>query len=141
MIYILKNTSNNIVLELSNIITIVDPYILFEFINESNVDMPKRYFTTPNISIYKHRYDEFLLVEADSGEDNNADNVPINLQTGQYRYNIYSSSSVIDVNDVVSIIANEPISTGRMLVSGTDLTVDPVYDSNILDATSTNVYD
>lgn len=140
MIYIEKNTTNNIILELKGLYTTSTPYFLFEFIFESNLNQPYRYFTTDNISSFQNRYDEFVLEESDSGSDTNADDEPMNLNNGQYIYNIYISSSVIDVDDVVSIISNEPISTGRMVVSGTDLIVDPIYDSGVIDDTQDDTY-
>lgn len=141
MIYIIKNTTNNIVLELSGLTNETNPYYLFEFIDENNVDKPKRYFTTPNISTSIDRYDEFVMIESDNGSDTNADDSSINWNNGQYKYNIYISLSVIDIDDVVSIITNKPISTGRMVVNGIDETVDVIYDSNITDATTESVYD
>lgn len=140
MIYILKNTENNIVLELTNLTTILNPNYLFEFINESNINQPYRYFTTDDISAYPCRYNEFILTESDAGSDGNGNDVDINFDNGQYKYNVYATSSIIDVDNVASIISNDPISTGRMVVSGIDETVDPVYDTNIPDNTIDDTY-
>lgn len=140
MIYITKNTTNNIVLELTQTTTLITPNYLFELINESNIDAPKRYFTTPDVSLYINRYNEFIFVDADNGSDTDGNDIPMNWNFSQYQYNIYVSSAVIDINDVSSIIATEPISTGRMIVTGIDNTVDPVYDNNIPDETDNDVY-
>lgn len=141
MIIINKNTTNNITLELHLIAQIATPYYLFEFVSEYTTQETKTYFTTPNISTYLNRYDEFILVDDDTVAQGNVDDAPINLNAGQYRYNIYVSSTPIDITDFGSVIANEPISTGRMLVKGINDEIDEVYDNVIPDTSTPSVYD
>jgi hypothetical protein len=131
MIYIEKNTENTFVLELKWLGTMVaTPYYLFEFINEFDIERVSRFFTTPDVSNSTNRYNKFILEESDSGSDGNVDSLPINLVSGQYKYNVYRSDSPIDIDDdiqISDIVSNNPISTARMVVEGDNQIIDSVY--------------
>lgn len=128
MINIKKDTTNTIVLELSSIMGASYSNFLFEFTPEWINESPSRYFTTPNTSPYINRYDEFVLTEDSLGATTQAvDNAPIQLTSGQYKYNVYASISNIDINDLSTLLATDAIQTGRMLVTGTDSFIHSVY--------------
>jgi hypothetical protein len=128
MIYIQKNTSNEIVLELSTALDASYTYFLFQFLEEWNTEKPSRYFTSPNVTPYISRFDQFNLVESETGATAQAVNdAPLNLVAGQYSYNVYASQTVIDINDLATLLATSPVQTGRMLVIGEDTVVPDVY--------------
>jgi hypothetical protein len=128
MIYIEKNTTNEIVLELSTALDASYTYFLLEFLEEWNTEKPSRYFTSPNVTPYISRFDQFNLVESDTGATAQAvNNAPINLVAGQYSYNVYASQSAIDINSLAPLLATSPVQTGRMLVIGEDQIVPDVY--------------
>lgn len=113
MIYINKDEVNNIVLTLSEVSTLTNPYYLFVFQNEMNPESTPILFTTPDISIYPERFNQFLLDEP----------VDVELMKGQYSYSVYESlippTSIEDTT-------GEVIEEGRMVVSGA--IVNSIYD-------------
>lgn len=128
MIYIDKNTTNEIVLELSTSLDASYIYFLLEFLEEWNTQKDSRYFTSPNVTPYISRYDQFNLVESDTGATAQAvNNAPINLIAGQYSYNVYASQTAININNLTPLLATSPVQTGRMLVVGEDQLVPDVY--------------
>lgn len=128
MIYIEKNTTNQIVLELSTSLDASYTHFLLEFLAEWNTERGSRYFTTPNVTPYISRYDQFTLVESDTGATATAvNNAPINLTAGQYSYKVYASQTVINVNNLTSLLATPAVQTGRMLVVGENLVINDVY--------------
>jgi hypothetical protein len=114
MIYIEKNTTNNIILEVSNITSYL--YWVFKFTPEWTSDTTPFWFTTLNIKPNSAglRYDEFLLEESDSGSVSPANAVPIKLEAGQWKYEIFGSDSPINFSTLN--IYNESVSEGRMYV-------------------------
>ena len=126
MIYIEKNTQNDFALELTGL-TGCDAYFLFEFEFEFTLDRSSRFFTAPDTSSFPSRYNLFSLTESDTGATGDADNVPICLESGQYKYKIYTSSSPIDITNIPGYTGDSPISQGRMVVEGTNLIVPSVY--------------
>ena len=129
MIYILKNTANPVVLELS----ILDPanlYFLFGFVWENGNSPETRYLIETNTSLALNRYDFFTITESDTGSLTQITNaLPIFLNPGQYDYQVWGSPSPITPANALALAAGTPISSGRMVVYGDSLTVPPVYDS------------
>ena len=113
MIYINKDEVNSIVLTLTEVSTLSNPYYLFVFQNEMNPESTPILFTTPDISSYPERFNQFLLDEP----------VDVDLMKGQYSYSVYESlippTSIQDTTGVV-------IEEGRMVVSGA--IVNSIYD-------------
>jgi len=105
MIYIDKGEVNSIVLTLTEVSTLYNPYYLFVFENEMDTTNDPILFTTPDISTWRERFNLFLLDEP----------VDVNLVKGQYRYQVYESmippTSIQDTT-------GEVIEEGRMVVSG-----------------------
>lgn len=113
MIYINKDEVNNIVLTLSEVSTLTNPYYLFVFQNEMNPESTPILFTTTDISAYPERFNQFELDEP----------VDVELMKGQYSYSVYESlippTSIEDTT-------GEVIEEGRMVVSGA--IVNSIYD-------------
>ena len=113
MIYINKDEVNNIVLTLSEVSTLTNPYYLFVFQNEMNPESTPILFTTTDISTYPERFNQFELDEP----------VDVELMKGQYSYSVYESlippTSIEDTT-------GEVIEEGRMVVSGA--IVNSIYD-------------
>ena len=113
MIYINKDEVNNIVLTLSEVSSLTNPFYLFVFQNEMNPESDPILFTTPDISTSPERFNQFLLDEP----------VDVELTKGQYTYSVYESLiAPITIEDTTGIIIEE----GRMVVSGA--VVNSIYD-------------
>jgi hypothetical protein len=113
VIYINKDEVNNIVLTLSEVSTLTNPYYLFVFQNEMNPESTPILFSTADISAYPERFNQFELDEP----------VDVELMKGQYSYSVYESlippTSIEDTT-------GEVIEEGRMVVSGA--IVNSIYD-------------
>lgn len=113
MIYINKDEVNNIVLTLSEVSTLSNPYYLFVFQNEMNPESDQILFTTADISTYPERFNQFLLDEP----------VDVELVKGQYSYFVYESLVLpVTIEDTTGIVIEE----GRMVVSGA--IINSIYD-------------
>lgn len=113
MIYINKDEVNNIVLTLSEVSTLTNPYYLFVFQNEMNPESTPILFTAPDISAYPERFNQFELDEP----------VDVELNKGQYSYSVYESViPPVTIEDTTGDIIEE----GRMVVSGA--IVNSIYD-------------
>jgi hypothetical protein len=105
MIYIKKDEVNQIILTLTEVSTLPNPYYLFVFQNEMDKLSAPITFYTPDSSAYPERFNQFLLDEP----------VDLELIKGQYTYSIYES------HITPPTIANSTgvvIEEGRMVVSG-----------------------
>jgi hypothetical protein len=111
MIYINKGEVNTIVLTLSEDTTISNPYYLFVFQNEYNLESDKIYWIGTDTSAYKNRYNLFTLEE---GED-------ATFVKGQYVYKVYESE--VPPEDETGLTLVEE---GRMVVAGED--INSIYD-------------
>ena len=140
MIYIEKNTTNQIALELSCLIPSTYIYFLFEFIFDSNPNKEVRYFTTNDISLATCRFNLFEIIESNLGSTTTNNINPIQLEPGQYKYKIYAGELPVDYLDLTPYLSTEPISIGKMVVEGDNVLIVPVYDSQNVDNTSPSVY-
>ena len=105
MIYSDKGEVNTIVLTLTEVSTLSNPYYLFVFDNEMDVTDAPILFTTADISTWKERFNMFLLDEP----------VDVILVKGQYRYQVYESTiPPTSIQDTTGVVIEE----GRMVVSG-----------------------
>lgn len=111
MIRLTQNTSSNVVLTLSEVTTLSNPYYVFEFISDdTNIS---KVFTGVDISSNISRYNEFVI-ELNTVEDLN--NSIIDLKTkGFYRYKIYSTAILndLDLNNVTELVES-----GKVYVKG-----------------------
>lgn len=135
MIFIDRNTTNKFVLTLSESSTLLNPNYLFKFQSDWDLDGNNLiWYTTPDESNYKDRYNLFQLIESTSGSTSGGTSVPLYLKQGQYTYSVYeSSASTISLSATTGVI----LETGRMVVGDfiTDLNND--IDNN----PSLGVYD
>lgn len=122
MINLQKDTQNTVILELTSVSTLLNPYYLFEAINDmqpTNIT----YFTGTDLSTYKCRYNRFTITETGTTYVNLTGGT-INLLTGSYKYNIYeASASTLSVSATTGSI----ISTGKLIVNGEDTELPEVY--------------
>lgn len=126
MIYIDKSATNNIVLTLSESSKLSNPNFLFVFLNEYNLEAQAITFSTPDISSYTNRYNQFVLIESATGSTTGGYDVPLSLISGQYRYTVYEAPiATLDINDTTGIVIEE----GRMVVSGIDDDIETINDS------------
>jgi hypothetical protein len=114
MIYLEKNTSNKVVLTLSQTSTLPVPYFLFEFIYEGNTSPVNIYWTGDDETLAYSRYSLFTIDENSSGSTTGTTG-SLSLMVGQYAYNIYesSTSNPSSISDTTGVV----IQTGRMVVA------------------------
>ncbi len=115
MIYIAKNTVNNVALTLSESSSVSVPVYLFEFINDWQLeeDPTSIFFTTTDISNFTERYNLFEITESSTGSTTGGTNISLSLVNGQYSYNVYeSSASTLSISATTGVV----IESGRMVV-------------------------
>lgn len=123
MIFLNKNTVNDIVVTLNEKVTLTGAtFFLFEFINDDSRE--SLFFTGTDISENTDRFNEFLIIES-GVTDVNLTASTINLDVlGFYKYNVYQQVSATNLNlSGTSGI----VETGKMLLSGTSLPVTTEY--------------
>jgi hypothetical protein len=111
MIYINKGEVNTFCLTLTEDTTISNPYYLFVFQNEYNLESNKIYWIGTDTSAYKNRYNLFTLEE---GED-------ATFVKGQYVYKVYESETPPEDEVGLSLVEE-----GRMVVAGEN--INSIYD-------------
>jgi hypothetical protein len=108
-IVIKKNSTNNIVLTISERSLLSNPYNLIVFNNKFTDDLEKK-CVIDNISNHKLRYDEFIIIEK-----SNADNLEgeVYLIAGEWSYRVYESSiKTLDIDETTKRI----LETGLVIV-------------------------
>lgn len=139
MIYIEKNNLNKIAIEAIQGIPSNQIYWLFEMINETAIIEKSIFFTTPDISPSPNRYNLFEIDEISTGSTASlVDNIPINLDTGQWRVNLYSNVNPWVLSSTFS--TGDIIQTVRMIVSGTNSIVNPIYNGSQFPTPVPDVY-
>jgi hypothetical protein len=127
MIYIEKNNLNKVAIEAIQGIPANQIYWLFEMINETAINEKSIFYTTPDISSSPNRYNLFVINESDLGSTASlVNNVPICLDAGQWRVNLYSNINPWNLN--IPFTTGPSVQTIRMIVSGTNSIVNPVYN-------------
>lgn len=121
MIYLTKNSTSTVILELTQISTLLNSYYLFEFVNDMNKSVS--YFSANDLSSYKCRYNKFNLTETGSTYTNYSAGT-VNFKTGSYTYNVYEASAT---TLSVSATTGNIISTGKAFVAGADLDIANIY--------------
>jgi hypothetical protein len=112
-IYLKKDYDNKFVLTLSEFSSLSNPNYLFVFENIYNKESNPIYYTTPDLSSYKSRYNLFQLIESSTGSTTGGTSVSLSLMSGQYDYLVYeSSASTLSISATTGII----LESGRMVV-------------------------
>lgn len=122
MIYLEKDSSNIVILELTSVSTLISPYYTFELISEIDRN-DVTYLTSEDLSTYRCRYNRFDIVEAGPTYSNPELGI-VNLISGSYQYNIYESTIP---TIIISETTGDIISTGKVIVEGEDTNIDPIY--------------
>ena len=110
MIYINKGESNEIVLTLTESVSIANPVFLFKFEWQTDLTIDPIYWIGTNTSTYTYRYDLFTFVE---GTDET-------LKLGQYKYYVYEAPEGSTPTDEDGLTQLEE---GRLFVNGTSSTI------------------
>ena len=127
MIRFLKNSTNNVVVTLTENSTVTNPIYLFLFTNQtSNVPY---YFIGTDTSIYKTRYNKFSIVEKVGANTLNGE-VTLGLN-GFYNYKVYQTS-LSNTSGLANAAAAVPYITKTVEVGVVDV---------VLDAQTTTEYD
>lgn len=117
MIYIVRNQVNKIAIEVTQGQPINNIYWLFQMINETGSAEKSIYFTTPDISPSPSRYNLFIIDERNNGSTLQlVNNVPIRLDEGQWRVNMYGNINPWNLSQVPTL--GNPTQTLRMIVEG-----------------------
>ena len=91
MLRVIKNSENKLVVTLTEKSTLPNPIYLFKFVNQtSNVAY---WFISQDLSQFKERYNEFILIEQDGAipQDSLYGVIELGLQ-GRYDYEIYQTT-------------------------------------------------
>jgi len=119
MIVIDRGQTNTVILELTTNSSLLNPNYLFEFNNDLNNN--QIFFTSPDLSTFKCRYNRFEIIENDIA-------IPLSgavtLLTGMYTYNIYEASAA---TLSVSATTGRVVQTGKVIVNGTNSNVPSIY--------------
>lgn len=127
MIYIQKNTTNDIVLTLSESTNSTN--FLFEFVYESYLQPQPIFYWTEDISAHIIRYNQFLLTDSDINGATGSTGGNMNLLNGQYIYRVFGSTYSIDETNYLDVFNdNYIIEEGRMIVSGINTQIDERYN-------------
>lgn len=120
MIVLNKASSNTVILELTSVSSLLSPYYLFEFINDLNTSSIT-YFTAADLSTFKCRYNRFTMIESTTAIPLSGQ---VNLRSGSYNYNVYEATGY---TLSVSATTRAIISTGKVIVNGTDSELPSIY--------------
>jgi len=119
MIYLQKDNINTVILTLTESSQLSNPEFLFVFINEFQTfpNQDEIFFTTSNDSSYTNRYDMFDIELSSSGSTTGGTSVALNLDSGQYRYEVYeATASTLSISATTGSI----IESGRLVVEMSD---------------------
>lgn len=116
MLVIAKNTNTNLIVTVTEKVTLATPYFLFVF--QSDVTKEKVIFLQANSSAHTDRYDEFIITERSTNLNFSSGIIELNPH-GTWTYEIFeqsSSSNLIEAN------AGTRLETGIAKVLGTQET-------------------
>jgi len=111
MILINQDTTNTVILTLTEKTTISSPTYLFEFVND--ITRSAKRFIAIDISAYTDRYNEFVITETAS-ENLYTGNIDLN-EKGFYSYRIFQQASTTNL-DVT--LTGALVETGKVKVLG-----------------------
>jgi hypothetical protein len=124
MIYVTKNTTNNVIFTLTERSQLPAPSFLFQFVDDSTRD--EKLFNMLDISGYARRYNLFNLIESTT---ENLANGQVELNYGFGRYKVYES-----VTPTLFISGT----TGRVLEEGIYFV--PQYPASMNNNTNNTIY-
>jgi hypothetical protein len=125
MIYINKNTINDIVLTLNE--NFDGNNFLFKFTYQANLSNPSLYWW--NDAIYScERYNHFKIEDNDTNGIFGATSGVLNLKPGQYKYEVWGSEDIINESNYLIVASQSSIEEGRLVVNGIDTTIDKRYN-------------
>lgn len=130
MIYIVRNTTNEVVLTLTEEVTIPNPFFIFSFqpLATLNEYQPLIYFTTLDLSNYCNRYNLFELVEDDAGSTTGGNSIALYLKPGQYEYKAYqSTTNSLDPLTFGALLEEGKMVVGDMTIGEQDTGVTEIY--------------
>lgn len=110
MIHLNYGASNSVILRLTKVATILNPFYTFEFINQQSKEVV--ILTSDNISPIPLIYDEFNLVSTTQSvglTQGIIDNLP-----GVYTYNIYETQYQYNLN----LASASYLRSGELVISG-----------------------
>ena len=117
---------NSVILTLAEKSLLTNPNYMFVFQNEYNINSNGITFSTPDISSYTNRYNQFVITESATASTIGGYDVPLSLISGQYSYSVYESlEPTLNILDTTGRI----IETGRMVISGDDDNIETITDS------------
>jgi len=122
VILINKNTTNTVILTLSEKTTLTNAVYLFEVINDMSNEV--KCFIAADISTNKLRYNEFEFIE-NVTEDLLNGTFTLTL-SGFYKYNVYEQTSTTNLNPLLAL---NLIDKGKLNVAS-QLSDYPVYTGN-----------
>lgn len=122
MILINKNTTNTVILTLSEKTTLTNAVYLFEVINDMSNEV--KCFIADDISTNKLRYNEFEFIE-NVTEDLLNGTFSLEL-SGFYKYNVYEQTSTTNLDPLLAL---NLIDKGKLNVVS-QLSSYPVYTGN-----------
>jgi hypothetical protein len=112
MIYLDYLGTSSVILRLTKVATILNPYYTFELIEQQSKDVI--IFTSDNLSPIPLIYDEFLLTSV-TGSQGLTQGI-INVEKGVYTYNIYETPFQYNLN----LGSASFLRSGELLVGGTN---------------------
>ena len=109
MIYIEKNIESTVALTLGDSSLLINPYFLFEIIN--NLTLDSFFVSYPDLSGYPERYSLFHF--------------DLDIPKGEYTYNVYESETAnpTELSDTTEIL----IETGIMIVNDDTVLTTDIY--------------
>lgn len=113
MVHIPYGSSASVVLSLTVVATILNPFYTFEIINQQSMD--KFVFTADNISDSTIVYDEFVW-ESITGTISSATQGQIMVDKGTYTYNVYETAYQYNLN----IASASFLRSGELVIDGSN---------------------
>ena len=110
MIHLIYGASNSVILRLTKVATILDPYYTFQVINQQSKEVV--IFTSDNISPIPLIYDEFTLISTTQSvglTQGTIDSLP-----GVYTYNIYETQYQYNLD----LASASFLRSGELVISG-----------------------
>jgi len=121
MIYLEQNITNTVILELTSVSSLLNPYYVFNFSNDI-YPQQNTTFTTNDLSNFRCRYNLFQITLT-GNTNTNLLNATLNLDGGQYTYTVYETP--ISGSTVITGLTS--ISTGKVVVNGGNPSLNSIY--------------
>jgi hypothetical protein len=144
MLWINKNTSNQLTVELFGLTTSTYDQYLFQFIPENTTIYPNRWWFAGTGGTATCRSIQFTLVESSTGSTGSTGataGVAVNLTPGEWQYNVYAGTAAINWANMTAFTGSDPIWRGTMTVTGTNTFLDTLYDGAVDGLVSSRLYD